>query len=107
MSAVHFALDFRAKLGRDVLIDVIGYRRFGHNEQDEPAYTQPEIYEKIKDHPTVRELFAGHLVAQGIITQQQADAMVEAANKRLDDQHREAKASATKLIAKPGASYET
>ena len=49
MSAVHFALDFRVKFGRDVLIDVIGYRRFGHNEQDEPAYTQPGIYEKIKN----------------------------------------------------------
>ncbi len=107
MSAVHFALDFRAKFGRDVLIDVIGYRRFGHNEQDEPAYTQPGMYEKIKDHPTVRELFAGHLVAQGIISQQQADSLVEAANQRLLDQHEEAKKSASKLIKKPGTDYAT
>ena len=107
MSAVHFALGFRAKFGRDALIDVIGYRRFGHNEQDEPAYTQPEIYERIKDHPTVRELFAGHLVAQGVITQQQADAMVEAANARLNDQHEFARKKASTLINKPGASYET
>ena len=107
MSAVHFALDFRAKFGRDALIDVIGYRRFGHNEQDEPAYTQPGIYEKIKNHPTVRELFAGHLVAQGIVSQQQADALVEAANQRLLDQHEEAKKSASKLIKKPGTDYET
>jgi len=107
MSAVHFALDFRMKFGRDVLIDVIGYRRFGHNEQDEPAYTQPELYEKIKNHPTVRELFAAHLVAQGVITQQQADAMVEAANNRLAEQQEAARKSASTLISKPGADYST
>ena len=49
---------YRRKFGHDVLIDLIGYRRFGHNEQDEPAYTQPQMYEAIKSHPTVRELFA-------------------------------------------------
>ena len=107
MSAVHFALDFRAKFGRDVLIDVIGYRRFGHNEQDEPAYTQPGIYEKIKNHPTVRELFAANLVAQGIISQQQADQLVEAANARLAEQHAEAKQHASLLIKKSTTDYAT
>ena len=106
ISAVHFALDFRAKFGRDVLIDVIGYRRFGHNEQDEPAYTQPEMYERIKNHPTVRELFAANLVAQGIITQQQADALVDAANERLAAQHEEGKKKASVLINKSGTDYE-
>ncbi len=55
------AIDFRAQFGRDVLIDLIGYRRFGHNEQDEPAYTQPVDVRTIKTHPTVRELFAHKL----------------------------------------------
>ncbi len=69
--AVHLAIDFRRKFGRDVLIDLIGYRRFGHNEQDEPAYTQPLMYAAIKTHPTVRELFASRLVAQGVLTAEQ------------------------------------
>ena len=51
IAAVHFAVDFRRAFGRDALIDLIGYRRFGHNEQDEPAYTQPQMAEHIKSHP--------------------------------------------------------
>ena len=67
IAAVHLAVDFRRAFGRDALIDLIGYRRFGHNEQDEPAYTQPDMVERIKNHPTVRELFANKLVNQGVI----------------------------------------
>ena len=73
IAAVHLAIDYRRKFGRDVLIDLIGYRRFGHNEQDEPTYTQPLMYEAIKSHPTVRELFAARLVAQGVLTAEQVD----------------------------------
>ena len=58
ISAVRLAFAFRQEFGHDVLIDLIGYRRFGHNEADEPAYTQPEMYQVIKKHPPVRELFA-------------------------------------------------
>ena len=49
---------YRETFGRDALIDLIGYRRFGHNETDEPAYTQPLMYEQIKKHPPVRKLYA-------------------------------------------------
>jgi multifunctional 2-oxoglutarate metabolism enzyme len=83
IAAVHLVIDFRRAFGRDVLIDLIGYRRFGHNEQDEPAYTQPHMAERIKNHPTVRELFANKLVNQGVITAQRAREMVEEANQRL------------------------
>ncbi len=74
IAAVRLAFAFRQEFGHDVLIDLIGYRRFGHNEADEPAYTQPEMYELIKDHPPVRELFARSLVERGVISQQEADA---------------------------------
>jgi 2-oxoglutarate decarboxylase len=91
IAAVHLAIDFRRAFGRDSLIDLIGYRRFGHNEQDEPAYTQPQMDERIKNHPTVRELFANKLVNQGLITADQARAMVEQATERLQEARRAVK----------------
>ncbi len=83
--AVHLAVEFRRAFNRDVLIDVIGYRRFGHNEQDEPAYTQPEMYERIKTHPTARDLFANKLVAQGVVTAEQSAEMVAGATAKLQE----------------------
>jgi 2-oxoglutarate decarboxylase len=91
IAAVHFAIDFRRAFGRDALIDLIGYRRFGHNEQDEPAYTQPEMAERIKSHPTVRELFANKLVNQGVITAEQVRAMSDEATERLQEARRAVK----------------
>jgi len=92
IAAVHLAMEFRTKFQRDVLIDLIGYRRLGHNEQDEPAYTQPSMYDKIKQHPTARELFAGKLIAQGIVTADQANEMVAAATARLTEALKSVKA---------------
>ena len=91
IAAVHLVIDFRRAFGRDVLIDLIGYRRFGHNEQDEPAYTQPLMAERIKNHPTVRELFANKLVNQGVITAERASAMVDEAVERLTQARRAVK----------------
>jgi 2-oxoglutarate dehydrogenase E1 component len=73
MSAVRLAFAFRQEFGHDVLIDLIGYRRFGHNESDEPAYTQPEMYAIIKGKKRVAELWADRLVAEGIISQEDVD----------------------------------
>ena len=65
VSAVRLAHAFRQTFNRDALIDLIGYRRFGHNETDEPAYTQPLMYERIKKHPPVRKLYAEQLAERG------------------------------------------
>jgi 2-oxoglutarate decarboxylase len=98
IAAVHLAVEFRRRFNRDVLIDLIGYRRSGHNEQDEPAYTQPLMYEKIKNHPTARELFANELVQHGTITKEQADKMVADATARLQEAYRNVKERHEKSI---------
>ena len=100
IAAVHLAIDYRRKFDRDVVVDLIGYRRFGHNEQDEPAYTQPRQVELIKQHPTVRELYAAQLVAQGVLTNEQVKEMQDAATARLSEAHKKVKSGKfkTKLI---------
>jgi 2-oxoglutarate dehydrogenase E1 component len=83
LSAVQLAIDFHMEFSEDVVVDLVGYRRYGHNEGDEPAYTQPVMYQKIKDHPTVRSLWVDRLVSEGVIERSEADAMAEAINERL------------------------
>jgi 2-oxoglutarate decarboxylase len=73
VAAVRLAFAFREEFGHDVVIDLIGYRRFGHNEADEPAYTQPEMYAKIKAKKRVSELWAEKLVADGVISQEDVE----------------------------------
>jgi multifunctional 2-oxoglutarate metabolism enzyme len=67
-AAVRLAMAYRERWARDIVIDVIGYRRFGHNETDEPAYTQPAMAAKIKSHPPVSELYAERLIGEGTIS---------------------------------------
>ncbi len=94
VSAVRLATAFRQKFARDVVIDLIGYRRFGHNETDEPAYTQPLMYDAIKEHATVRDLFAAQLIEEGLLSADDASARAEAAQARLANAHQNVKASA-------------
>ena len=68
LSAVRLALAYRLRFGHDVVVDLVGYRRHGHNEQDEAAYTQPLLAAAIAAHPTVRELYAEKLVEDGVVT---------------------------------------
>ena len=89
ISAVRLAFAFRQEFGHDVLIDVIGYRRFGHNEADEPAYTQPGMYQVIKKHPPVRELYARQLIEQGVVTEQESTEMTDEVWSVLSDAHQE------------------
>lgn len=65
--AVRFALDFRMEFGRDVFIDLLGYRKYGHNEGDEPRFTQPKLYKAIGNHKNTRDLYAEKLKKEGII----------------------------------------
>jgi 2-oxoglutarate dehydrogenase E1 component len=93
ISAVRLALAFRARFGHDVVIDLVGYRRFGHNEQDEPAYTQPIMAGQIEAHPTARELYGRKLVEEGILGEDEAKAQVEAVATRLKEAHDRLRAS--------------
>ena len=65
---------YRERWGRDVVIDLIGYRRYGHNETDEPAYTQPLMAAKIKEHPPVSQIYAESLVKEGIVSPDDVEA---------------------------------
>jgi 2-oxoglutarate dehydrogenase E1 component len=83
VAAVRLAFAFR----HDVMIDLIGYRRHGHNEGDEPLYTQPEMYAMVKQHEPVRELFAKQLIAAGVISAEQAKEMTDASWALLTEHH--------------------
>jgi 2-oxoglutarate dehydrogenase E1 component len=74
--AMDMALRYRQEWGRDIVINVICYRRFGHNEGDEPAYTQPLMYDIIKNHPTPREIYSKQLQREGVIDAASAEAMM-------------------------------
>jgi len=92
IAAVRLAFAFRQEFGHDVLIDLIGYRRFGHNEADEPAYTQPEMYQAIRKHAPVRELYAKQLIAQGVVSEQESTEMTDKVWAILTDEHQKLKA---------------
>jgi multifunctional 2-oxoglutarate metabolism enzyme len=73
-AAIRLAMAYRDRWAQDIVIDVIGYRRYGHNETDEPAYTQPQTAAKIKAHPPVSEIYAEKLVDEGVISREEAEA---------------------------------
>jgi 2-oxoglutarate dehydrogenase E1 component len=93
ISAVRLAHAYRARFGHDVVIDLVGYRRFGHNEQDEAAYTQPLMVEQIASHPTVRELYGARLVEEGVLSADEAERIAAAAEDLLRQAHDRLRAS--------------
>jgi len=99
IAAARMANAYRELFHKDFLIDLIGYRRYGHNEAEEPAYTQPEMYEVIADHPRVRELWAERLIADGVVTAEQSNTLVNAAYTELQEELQSVRSG----VAKPQA----
>ncbi|HEY4275827.1 MAG TPA: thiamine pyrophosphate-dependent enzyme, partial [Rhizomicrobium sp.] len=82
--AARIATEFRQLFRKDVVLDMICYRRFGHNESDEPAFTQPHMYRVIKDHPSTLQLYSKKLVAEGTVTDAEVAAMQAEFTQKLD-----------------------
>ena len=85
------AIEFRQQFNKDVVIDMICYRRFGHNEGDEPSFTQPLMYKKIKQHPTTLQVYGNKLIEKGTINQNEFDEMKDDFKSLLEDQYKNAK----------------
>ncbi len=86
------SVKFRQKFKRDVVIDLIGYRRHGHNEADEPAFTQPVMYQQIKTMPTAFTLYTGDQIAKGTLTESQVMQMENRVKEALQEAHEKVKA---------------
>ncbi|HSO02401.1 MAG TPA: 2-oxoglutarate dehydrogenase E1 component, partial [Gaiellaceae bacterium] len=93
ISAIRLALAYRQEFGHDIVVDLVGYRRFGHNEQDEAAYTQPLMVQQVADQPTVRERYVAQLVEEGVITPDEAEARLQQVQAELRAAHDRLKAS--------------
>jgi 2-oxoglutarate decarboxylase len=98
------AFDFRQDFHKDVVIDMVCYRRFGHNEQDDPSLTQPVLYQLIKDHRSVRKLYTETLVRRGDITLEEAEAALADFSRRLQTALQETRASAPPHLTRLPAS---
>ena len=84
--AARIAIEFRQEFKQDVIFDLFCYRRFGHNEGDEPAFTQPLMYQKIKSQVTTRALYAERLAAEGLVPAAESEAMVKTFRERMDQE---------------------
>jgi 2-oxoglutarate dehydrogenase E1 component len=99
ISAIRLALAFRRRFTGDVVVDLVGYRRHGHNETDEPAYTQPLMAEQIASHPTVRDQFAERLAREQVVTAEEAQALADEVEARLRQAHEGLKSSLSRPTA--------
>jgi 2-oxoglutarate dehydrogenase E1 component len=89
--AARIAIEYRQQFGKDVVIDMFCYRRFGHNEGDDPTMTQPLMYKAIKDHPSTRELYARRLVAEGVASEAEIAGWIDEFNAFLEAEFEAAK----------------
>jgi len=98
------AFDFRQAFGQDVVIDMVCFRRHGHNEGDEPAFTQPLMYEKIKNRISIRELYTEQLVMAGELSSQEAETIAETFEEKLQAVYEEVRRGAVEPPPQPGFS---
>jgi 2-oxoglutarate dehydrogenase E1 component len=82
---LRIALDYRQEFNKDVVIDLIGFRRLGHNETDEPSYTQPLMYARVKAHPGVRTVYAKRLIKEGVLTEEEVNNLIAERVRRYED----------------------
>src|SRR5207249_926787 len=98
---VRLAMDFRYEFQRDVVIDMYGYRRLGHNEGDEPAFTQPVLYQAIAKRKSVREGYLDHLLKLGEVTREEADAIAGKRRELLEKELSESKSEKAQTESVP------
>ncbi|HTG88336.1 MAG TPA: multifunctional oxoglutarate decarboxylase/oxoglutarate dehydrogenase thiamine pyrophosphate-binding subunit/dihydrolipoyllysine-residue succinyltransferase subunit, partial [Pyrinomonadaceae bacterium] len=82
---MQIALNYRQEFNKDVVIDLIGFRRLGHNETDEPSYTQPLMYARVKAHPGVRTVYAKRLIKEGVVTEEEVNNLIAERVRRYED----------------------
>ena len=97
---IQIALDYRSEFDKDVVLDLVGFRRLGHNEGDEPSYTQPVMYARVKAHPGTRHVYARQLIREGVITEDDLTAMTEKVVEKYEGILARAKDIASKKTAK-------
>ena len=98
---MRIALDYRQKYRKDVVLDVVGFRRLGHNETDEPSYTQPLMYSRVKEHPGVRTVYAQKLVTEGVIDEAGVNQLIEERVRRYEEAQARAKQVAAEQKSAP------
>ena len=82
---LQIALDYRQEFNKDVVLDLIGFRRLGHNETDEPSYTQPLMYARVKAHPGVRTIYAKRLIKEGVVTEEEVKNLIDERVRRYEE----------------------
>ena len=91
---IRLAADYRTAFGKDVVVDVVCYRRYGHNEGDEPYFTQPQMYDRIRERPSPHRLYADHLIQNGVLSENELAQMEEEAQEPLEAAYQEVHGSA-------------
>lgn len=102
VTAAIIAADYRHEFRKDVFVDIVCFRRFGHNEQDEPTYTQPSLYAAVKQHPGTLAVYTQKLLAEGSVTAAEAQAMLDAEQAELDAGQAAARTTPVNPVPAPG-----